>query len=117
MGNNMLRRVSSILYQNSIIVFSGLIQFNIMPIIDETNIEDDRVEEYERMNSVVDLEDGEFRIGMEYCSRKSVVAAIRSYTISREVDYNVYEFKLQTFYAKCKTYRHGCNWCIRASLI
>ncbi|KAL4393920.1 hypothetical protein AHAS_Ahas02G0100200 [Arachis hypogaea] len=66
---------------------------------------------------VVDLEDGEFRIGMEYCSRKSVVAAIRSYTISREVDYNVYEFKLQTFYAKCKTYRHGCNWCIRASLI
>ncbi|RYQ83239.1 hypothetical protein Ahy_B10g101886 [Arachis hypogaea] len=35
-------------------------------------------------------EDGEFRIGMEYSSRKSVVAAIRSYTISRGVDYDVY---------------------------
>ncbi|RYR50079.1 hypothetical protein Ahy_A07g036636 [Arachis hypogaea] len=32
---------------------------------------------------VVDPEDGELRIGMEYSSRKSVVAAIRSYIISR----------------------------------
>nr|XP_025648015.1 uncharacterized protein LOC112742994 [Arachis hypogaea] len=46
--------------------------------------------------------DGEFRIGMEYNSRKSVVAAIRSFTISRGVDYDVYESEPQTFYAKCK---------------
>ncbi|XP_057723076.1 uncharacterized protein LOC130937617 [Arachis stenosperma] len=40
---------------------------------------------------VANLEDGEFRIGMEYSSRKSVVAAIRGYTISRGINYNVYE--------------------------
>ncbi|RYQ82131.1 hypothetical protein Ahy_B10g100727 [Arachis hypogaea] len=39
---------------------------------------------------IADPEDGEFRIGMEYSSRKSVVAAIRSFTISRGVDYDVY---------------------------
>ncbi|RYR33047.1 hypothetical protein Ahy_A10g047593 [Arachis hypogaea] len=59
-------------------------------------------------------EDGEFRIGMEYSSRKSVVAAIRSYTISRGVDYDVYESESQTFYAKYKMYRRGCDWLIQA---
>ncbi|RYR59346.1 hypothetical protein Ahy_A05g025209 [Arachis hypogaea] len=58
---------------------------------------------------VADPEDGEFRIGMEYSSRKSVVAAIRSYTIARGVDYDVYESEPQTFYAKCKMYGRGCN--------
>ncbi|RYR15840.1 hypothetical protein Ahy_B04g072781 [Arachis hypogaea] len=62
--------------------------------------------------SVFDHEDEEFRIGMEYSTRKAVVAAIRSYTIFRRVDYNVYESKPQTFYAKCKTYEHRCNWLI-----
>ncbi|XP_016164118.1 uncharacterized protein LOC107606586 [Arachis ipaensis] len=66
---------------------------------------------------VADLEDGEFRIGMEYSSRKSVVAIIRSYTISREVDYNVYESESHTFYAKCKMFGSGCDWLIQASLI
>ncbi|RYR04254.1 hypothetical protein Ahy_B06g083891 [Arachis hypogaea] len=66
---------------------------------------------------IADPEDGEFQIGMEYSSRKSVVAAIRSYTIARGVDYNVYESEPQTFYAKCKIYGHGCDWLIRASLI
>ncbi|XP_016165209.1 uncharacterized protein LOC107607822 [Arachis ipaensis] len=54
---------------------------------------------------------------MEYSSRKSVVAAIKSYTISRGVDYNVYEPEPLTFYVKCKTYGNGCNWLIRTSLI
>ncbi|XP_025670048.1 uncharacterized protein [Arachis hypogaea] len=66
---------------------------------------------------VADPEDGEFWIGMEYSSRKSVVVAIRSYTIARGVDYDVYESEPQTFYAKCKMYGHGCDWLIRASLI
>ncbi|XP_057747510.1 uncharacterized protein LOC130966709 [Arachis stenosperma] len=191
MENSILRRVSSILYQNPVIVFSGLIQFDIMSIIDkesmqnmfqicrqtqmrqpqielyveyenivadeiqnDLDIEDDRVAVYEGMNSgseedfeatyevgdededgdvgvkaaaenvvvhpvvsqpknvppfmrnldhdamnapefpeyanigVADPENGEFRIGMEYSSRKSVVVAIRSYTIFRGVDYN-----------------------------
>ncbi|RYR41235.1 hypothetical protein Ahy_A08g037634 [Arachis hypogaea] len=59
----------------------------------------------------------EFRIGIEYSSRKSVVTAIGSYTISRGVDYNVYKFEPHTFYAKCKMYGRGCDWLIRASLI
>nr|XP_025627927.1 uncharacterized protein LOC112721064 [Arachis hypogaea] len=218
MENSILRRVSSILYRNSVIVFGGLIQFDIMPITDEESmqnmfqihrqtqmrqpqielyvefedveadeiqndldIEDDRAAVYEGMNSnseedfeatyeagdededgdvgveaevenvvvhpavsqpmnvppfmrnldldamnapefpeyanigVADLEDGEFRIGMEYSSRKSVVTAIRSYTISRGVGYNVYESEPLTFYAKYKTYGRGCDWLIRAN--
>ncbi|XP_057739780.1 uncharacterized protein LOC130956830 [Arachis stenosperma] len=220
MENNILRRVSSIVYRNPVIVFGGLIQFDIMPITDEKSmqnmfqihrqtqmrqphielyvefeeveadeiendldIEDDRAAMYEGMNSdnkedfeatyeasdededgdvgveaevknvvvhpavsqpmnvppfmrnldldvmnapefseyanigVADPEDGEFRIGMEYSSRKSVVTTIRSYTISRGVDYNVYESEPLTFYAKCKLYGRGCDWLIRASLI
>ncbi|XP_057733914.1 uncharacterized protein LOC130949110 [Arachis stenosperma] len=66
---------------------------------------------------VADAEDGEFRIGMEYSSRKLVVAAIRSFTIAKGVDYEVYESEPQTFYAKCKMYGRGCDWLIRASLI
>ncbi|RYQ91784.1 hypothetical protein Ahy_B09g097817 [Arachis hypogaea] len=58
---------------------------------------------------VADPEDGKFRIGIEYSSRKLVIAAIRSYNISRGVDY--------TFYAKFKTYGRGCDWLIRVSLI
>ncbi|RYQ96669.1 hypothetical protein Ahy_B08g092514 [Arachis hypogaea] len=61
---------------------------------------------------IADPEDGEFRIGMEYSSRKSVVAAIRSYTISRGVDYDVYESEPQTFYTKCKMYGRGRDWLI-----
>ncbi|RYR40894.1 hypothetical protein Ahy_A09g046636 [Arachis hypogaea] len=49
---------------------------------------------------VADPEDGEFRIGIEYSSRKSVVAEIQSYTVYRGVDYVVYESESQTFYAK-----------------
>ncbi|XP_015938236.1 uncharacterized protein LOC107463868 [Arachis duranensis] len=66
---------------------------------------------------VADAEDGEFRIGMKYSSRKLVVAAIRSFTISKGVDYEVYESEPQTFYAKCKMYGRRCDWLIRASLI
>ncbi|RYR17299.1 hypothetical protein Ahy_B03g062064 [Arachis hypogaea] len=60
---------------------------------------------------VADPEDGDFWIGMEYSSRKSVVTIIRSFTISIGVDYDVYEFEAQTFYAKCKIYngRHTCT--------
>ncbi|RYQ83852.1 hypothetical protein Ahy_B10g102715 [Arachis hypogaea] len=55
-------------------------------------------------------EDGEFSVRMEFGSRESVISAIKSYTISRGVDYT-------TFYAKCKGYGAGCDWLIRASLI
>ncbi|RYR57440.1 hypothetical protein Ahy_A05g023172 [Arachis hypogaea] len=66
--------------------------------------------EYSNISAIANPEDGEFRIRMEYSSRKTVVAAIRSYTIARGVDYD-------TFYAKCKMYGRGCDWLIRASLI
>ncbi|KAL4316035.1 hypothetical protein AHAS_Ahas15G0244800 [Arachis hypogaea] len=54
---------------------------------------------------VANPEDGEFRIRMEYSSIKSVIVAIRSYIISRGVDYIVYESKPQMFYAnrRCDT--------------
>ncbi|RYR21998.1 hypothetical protein Ahy_B03g067292 [Arachis hypogaea] len=39
MENGMLRRVSSILYRNFVIVFGGRIQFDIMPIIDEESMQ------------------------------------------------------------------------------
>ncbi|XP_057756007.1 uncharacterized protein LOC130975200 [Arachis stenosperma] len=53
----------------------------------------------------------------KHSSRKSVVAAIRSFTIAKGVDYEVYESEPQMFYAKCKMYGRGCDWLIRASLI
>ncbi|RYQ97090.1 hypothetical protein Ahy_B08g093083 [Arachis hypogaea] len=62
-------------------------------------------------------EDGEFSVGMEFGSRESMISAIKSYTISRGLDYTVYESEPQTFYAKCKGYGAGCDSLIRASLI
>ncbi|RYR62261.1 hypothetical protein Ahy_A04g019697 [Arachis hypogaea] len=49
-------------------------------------------------------EDDEFSIEIEFGSRESVISTIRSYIISRGVDYTVYELEPQTFYAKCKGY-------------
>ncbi|XP_072093975.1 uncharacterized protein [Arachis hypogaea] len=65
----------------------------------------------------VAAEDGEFSVGIEFGSRELVISAFKSYTISRGVDYTVYEFEPQTFNAKCKGYGAGCDWLIRASLI
>ncbi|XP_015934195.1 uncharacterized protein LOC107460352 [Arachis duranensis] len=62
-------------------------------------------------------EDDEFSVGMEFGSRESLISAIKSYTISRGVDYTVYEFEPQTFYAKCKGYGARYDWLIRANLI
>ncbi|RYR34484.1 hypothetical protein Ahy_A10g049414 isoform B [Arachis hypogaea] len=42
--------------------------------------------------------DSEFSIGMEFGSKESVISAIKSYTISRGVDYTVYKSEPQTFY-------------------
>ncbi|RYR25416.1 hypothetical protein Ahy_B02g059143 [Arachis hypogaea] len=189
---DIVKRVTNILYKSPVLVFGGLIQFEVMPIVDETSVQrmlriyqqtqmqhprielhiefehivadevqhdqyvqDDRGEAYLGMNNdsdeefkhtyeagdedddgdvggkavaetlvvpavvsrpmgvppfmrslnlhamhapkfseyenigVVDLEDGEFRIRMEYGSIKSVIAPIQSYTIFRGVDYVV----------------------------
>ncbi|RYQ80377.1 hypothetical protein Ahy_Scaffold1g106832 isoform B [Arachis hypogaea] len=72
--------------------------------------------EYANTGNVA-AEDDEFSVGMEFGSRESVISAIKSYTISRGVDYTVYESEPQTFYAKCKGYGAGCDWLIQASLI
>ncbi|RYQ84160.1 hypothetical protein Ahy_B10g103103 [Arachis hypogaea] len=63
----------------------------------------------------VAAEDGEFSLGMEFGSRESVTSTIKSYTISRGVDYTMYESEPQTFYAKCKGYGDGCDWLIELS--
>ncbi|KAL4394971.1 hypothetical protein AHAS_Ahas02G0205300 [Arachis hypogaea] len=52
--SDILKRISNILQQNSIIVFDSLIQFDIMPTIDEASIlhmEDNIAEVYEGINS------------------------------------------------------------------
>ncbi|RYR09452.1 hypothetical protein Ahy_B05g077786 [Arachis hypogaea] len=69
---------------------------------------------------VADPKDREFRIGMEYSSRKSVVVMYPYLSTSADISgvyYFVYEFKPQTFYAKYKTYDFGYDWLIRAILI
>jgi len=45
--------------------------------------------------------DGEFAVGMEFSSRKTVIMAMKDYTIRRGVDYRVYKSEPLTFYAKC----------------
>nr|XP_025700052.1 uncharacterized protein LOC112801500 [Arachis hypogaea] len=63
------------------------------------------------------IADGKFIIGMELSYREIMIAAIKDYTIRREVDYQVYESEPTTFYAKCIQYENNCDWHIRASLI
>ncbi|RYQ94230.1 hypothetical protein Ahy_B08g089108 [Arachis hypogaea] len=46
--------------------------------------------EYANMSNVA-AKDGEFSVGIEFGSRESMISAIKSYTISRGVDYTVYE--------------------------
>ncbi|MED6172874.1 hypothetical protein PIB30_054006 [Stylosanthes scabra] len=41
--------------------------------------------------AVAALEDGEFMIGMRYTCKRAVVTTIRQYTLSRGVDYTVYD--------------------------
>ncbi|RYQ80379.1 hypothetical protein Ahy_Scaffold1g106832 isoform E [Arachis hypogaea] len=201
--SHILKRVSNLLYRSPVQVFGGLIQFQIIPIIDDASMQqmlyiyqqirshvpmielyvefeqqsgmrdinweednNDSEDEFEanyevddknddgdlvgnpavqdEANAIVsqhpfgvpsfmrtlDLEamyppefseyantDDEFSVGMEFGSRESVISAIKSYTISRGVDYTVYESEPQTFYAKCKGYGAGCDWLIQASLI
>ncbi|RYR46315.1 hypothetical protein Ahy_A07g032053 [Arachis hypogaea] len=165
---DILKRVTNILYKSLVVIFGDQIQFEILPIIDESNVPHDRTEAYLRMIddsdvefeatykagdedqdvsqpmdvspfmrsldfdamyapkffeyinegqicfliAVADPEDGEFRIEMEYSSRKSVIATIRSYTISRGVNYVIYESEPQTFYTRCKTYGREYDWLI-----
>ncbi|MED6140714.1 hypothetical protein PIB30_096098 [Stylosanthes scabra] len=60
---------------------------------------DINVPEYpEYINIVIAApEDGEFMIGMEYIFRKAVVSVIKKYTISRGVDYTVWESEPKPF--------------------
>ncbi|RYR36057.1 hypothetical protein Ahy_A10g051113 [Arachis hypogaea] len=105
---------------HNVVVHPSISQpMNVPPFMRELDLDAMHAPEFLEYSNigVPDPEDGEFRIGVEYSSRKSVVAAIRSYTIARGVDYEVYESEPQTFYAKCKMYGRGCDWLIRASLI
>ncbi|RYR18609.1 hypothetical protein Ahy_B03g063232 [Arachis hypogaea] len=105
---------------HNVVVHPSISQpMNVPPFMRELDLDAMHAPEFPEYSNigVPDPEDGEFRIGVEYSSRKSVVAAIRSYTIARGVDYEVYESEPQTFYAKCKMYGRGCDWLIRASLI
>ncbi|XP_016192877.1 uncharacterized protein LOC107633789 [Arachis ipaensis] len=105
---------------DNVVVHPSISQpMNVPPFMRELDLDAMHAPEFPEYSNIgiADPEDGEFQIGMEYSSRKSVVAAIRSYTIARGVDYDMYEYEPQTFYAKCKMYGRGCDWLIRASLI
>ncbi|XP_016173466.1 uncharacterized protein LOC107615969 [Arachis ipaensis] len=67
--------------------------------------------------SIPFVQDGEFAVGMEFGSREDMVMAIRRYTLSKGVDYRVYESEPLTFYAKYLQYGRGSDWLIQASLI
>ncbi|XP_015952508.1 uncharacterized protein LOC107477056 [Arachis duranensis] len=105
--------------ENVVVGPSSSQPMDVPPFMRELDLEAMHAPEFPEYTNigVADGEDGEFRIGMEYSSRKSVVAAIRSFTIAKGVEYEVYESEPQTFYAKCKMYGRGCDWLIRASLI
>ncbi|KAL4344175.1 hypothetical protein AHAS_Ahas11G0152100 [Arachis hypogaea] len=47
------------------------------------------------------VQDGEFAVGIKFNSRETVVMAIRNYTISKGLDYKLFEPELLTFYVKC----------------
>nr|XP_029144570.1 uncharacterized protein LOC112705303 [Arachis hypogaea] len=105
---------------DNVVVHPSISQpMNVPPFMRELDLDAMYAPEFSEYSNigVADPEDGEFQIGVEYSSRKSIVAAIRSYTIARGVNYDVYESEPQTFYAKCKMYGRGCDWLIRASLI
>ncbi|RYR25393.1 hypothetical protein Ahy_B02g059109 [Arachis hypogaea] len=61
------------------------------------------------------MTDGEFTVGMKFNSKEAIIKAMKDYTISRGVDYQVHESEPTTFYAKCTQYSAGCNWLIRVS--
>ncbi|RYQ91464.1 hypothetical protein Ahy_B09g097343 [Arachis hypogaea] len=52
---------------------------------------------------------------MKFNSREAHITVIKDYTIRRGVDYQVYESKLMTFYAKCTQYSSSCDWLIRVN--
>nr|XP_025625176.1 uncharacterized protein LOC112717325 [Arachis hypogaea] len=99
---------------DNVVVHPSISQpMNVPPFIRELDLDAMHAPKFLEYSNigVADPEDGEFRIGVEYSSRKSVVATIRSYTIARGVDYDMYESEPQMFYAKCKIYngRHTCT--------
>ncbi|RYR42431.1 hypothetical protein Ahy_A08g038917 [Arachis hypogaea] len=53
-------------------------------------------------NVVVEV--SEISIRMKFGYRELMISAIKSYTISKGIDYTVYESVPQTFYATCKGY-------------
>ncbi|RYR57189.1 hypothetical protein Ahy_A05g022927 isoform A [Arachis hypogaea] len=92
---------------DNVVVHPSISQpMNVPPFMRELDLDAMHAPEFPEYSNigVADPEDGEFRIGVEYSSRKLVVSAIRSYTIVRGVDYDVYEFEPQAFYTKCKMY-------------
>ncbi|KAL4371252.1 hypothetical protein AHAS_Ahas06G0147200 [Arachis hypogaea] len=129
-----LKKVTNILYRSPVVVFGGLIQFEVMPIIDKTSIQwmfhiyqqtqvqHPRIELYVEFEHIAtdevqhdtDVQDDrvEAFLGMnndsdgEFEATYITKPVIRTRTAIGE-----------TFYAKCKTYGRGCDWLIRASLI
>ncbi|XP_027337122.1 uncharacterized protein LOC113850779 [Abrus precatorius] len=59
---------------------------------------------------------GELCVGMQFNNRENVIRTIKHDSISKGVDYKVFESEPNTFYCKCVSYGIDCDWLVRASL-
>ena len=59
--------------------------------------------------------DGELYVGMQFNDRETVVRAVKTYSISRSMDYKVYESEPMTFDCKCKHFGSGCQWLVNVN--
>ncbi|RYR43283.1 hypothetical protein Ahy_A08g039710 [Arachis hypogaea] len=71
--------------ENVVVRPSSSQPMDVPPFMRELDLEAMHAPEFSKYTNigVADAEDGEFRIGMKYSSRKSIVAAIRSFTIAK----------------------------------
>ncbi|XP_027351418.1 uncharacterized protein LOC113862536 [Abrus precatorius] len=114
----------------------GLIQFNHRDNSDDEESEDEGVDEDSYLSSsmigkhpfeepsfmrALDLTSnsevvGELCVGMQFNDRENIIQTIKHYSISKGMDYKVFEFEPNTFYCKCVSYGIDCDWLVRASL-
>ena len=58
---------------------------------------------------------GELHVGMQFNDREDVVRAIKTYSISKLVDYKVHKSEPMTFCCKCKYFGPWCEWLDRVN--
>ena len=59
---------------------------------------------------------GELCVGMQFSDRETVIQVIKSYSISKGVDYKVYESEPTIYYCKCVHYGIDYRWLLKPVL-